>query len=81
MNRFYFNTGVRPESGSPVYADQVWRNGTKQIPFDADAPANACLMFMCDDPNRLEAQIPGVLVREVFNTSMVSKYAYLRVPL
>ncbi len=31
LNRFWFNTGVRPESGSPLYADQQWRGGTKQI--------------------------------------------------
>ena len=79
MNKFYFDTGVSPKSGSPLYADQVWRGGTKQIPFEADAPKNATLMFLCNKPDLPESKIPNVIVREVFNTSMVSKYAYFRI--
>lgn len=79
MNRFYFNTGVTPDNNPHLWDDQVWRNGTKQVPFEADAPADAQLMFLCDKPDLPEAEIPGVIVREVFNTSMISKYAYFRV--
>lgn len=76
MNTFYFNTGVR---GYPTTKGQVYRNGVKQIPFDANAPANALLMFLCDNPNLPESEQPGVIVREVVNTTMISKYAYFRV--
>lgn len=63
----------------PLYADQVWRGGTKQIPFEADAPPKARLMFLCDDPNLSESTLPNVIVKEVFNTSMTSKYAYFNI--
>lgn len=54
----------------------VIKNGTLQIPFDCNAPKNATLMFMCSNPNLPQAQIPGVIVCDVFNTTMSSKYAY-----
>lgn len=79
MRTMYFNTGCTPNNSPNLYKDQVWRNGTKQIPFDVDAPETARLLFLCDDPNAPETKIPGVIVREVFNTSMSSRYAYLKV--
>ena len=84
LNQFWFNTGVRPDpTAKPpigLYADQQWRGGTKQIPFYADAPENAHHQFLCDDPDRPEGKIDGWMVRPVYNTSMVSKYCYFRVP-
>lgn len=80
LNQFYFNTGVLYANYPYLYGDQVNRGGTKQIPFQADAPQDAHLMFLCDNPNLPESTIPGVIVREVFNTSMCSKYAYFRLP-
>ena len=82
MRTMYFDTGVTPHGHKPpitLYKDQVWRNGTKQIPFDVDAPENATLMFACDNPDLPESKIPNVIVREMFNTSMLSRFAYLRV--
>lgn len=79
MNRFYFDTGVRPVNNPNLWGNEVWRNGTKQVPFDADAPKDAHLMSLCDNPHLPESDTPGVIVREVFNTSMCSKYAYFRV--
>jgi hypothetical protein len=79
MNTFYFDTGVTPNNNPNLWADQVWRNGTKQIPFDADAPKNARLLFLCPNSDLPESKIPGVIVREVFNTSMCSKYAYFSI--
>jgi len=78
MNTFYFNTGVTPQNNQNLWRDQVWKNGVKQIPFDADAPSDAELLFLCNNPHLPEADTPNVLVREVFNTSMCSKYAYFR---
>jgi len=79
MNKFYFNTGVRPGSGSKLWKDQVWRNGTKQIPLECDAPENATLMFCCDNPNLPESKLKNFIVCEIFNSSMCSKYAYFRI--
>lgn len=84
MTTFYFNTGVRPETltnprfKGPVKG-QVVKDGTLQIPFDCDAPADAALLFLCDTPDLLESKCPGVIVREVSNTTMCSKFAYMRV--
>jgi hypothetical protein len=78
MKTFYFNTGVRP-GASPLYGKQIWKDGTKQIPFDVeDVPENASLMFLCNNPELPESKISCVIVREVFNTDMCSKYAYFR---
>jgi hypothetical protein len=74
----YFDTGCRPHNSPNLHKGQVWRNGTKQIPFDVDAPESATLLFLCDNPELPEATDPAVLVREVFNTAMLSRYAYLR---
>lgn len=79
MNKFYFNTGVRLKSGSSLWKDQVWRNGTKQIPFECEAPENATLMFLCHNPDLPESKIPGVIVCKVYNSSMTSDYAYFRI--
>lgn len=79
MHTFYFDTGVKPWNNPNLWADQVWRGGTKQIPFDADAPEDAVLMFLCDNPDLPEAKSPNVIVREVFNTSLCSKYAYFTI--
>ena len=84
MKRFTFNTGVRPENviNFPYEYHRSVGNiisRTLLIPFDADAPENASLMFLCDNPNLPESKADTVIVREVFNTSLVSKYAYFRV--
>lgn len=79
MNTFYFDTGVKPWNCNGLTKGQVWRNGTKQIPFDADVPKNSTLMFLCDNPNLGESRAHNVRVVEVHNTVMVSKYAYFRV--
>jgi len=83
MNTFYFDTGVTPfgHSNPPMRLSegQVWRNGTKQIPFDAEAPKKSRLMFIGNNPNLLEAQIKGVIVSRIYNTTMIGKYAYFRI--
>lgn len=79
MRTMYFDTGVRPYNSPILHEGQVWRNGTKQIPFDVDAPENASLILLCDNPELPEYQCDNIIVREVFNTAMISKYAYLRI--
>jgi hypothetical protein len=82
MNKFYFNTGVVPHGHNPpipLCKGQVWLGGTKQIPFDADAPEDAELLFLCDNPDLPESKLDNVIVREVSNTSMVSRFAYFQV--
>ena len=82
MRTFYFNTGVKPHNCNGLYGNQIWRGGTKQIPFDVsdDIPNNAALLFLCDNPNLPDAKYPGVIVTPVFNTDMISKYAYFKIP-
>lgn len=79
MRTMYFNTGCTPENSPVLYKGQVWKNGTKQIQFDVDAPENATLLFLSDKLDNETTLIPGTIVREVFNTSLLSRYAYLRV--
>jgi hypothetical protein len=79
MTTFYFDTGVTPHNNPHLWADQVWRKGTKHIPFTADAPEDATLLFLSNNPDLPEKDYPGIIVREVSNTSIGSKYAYFRV--
>ena len=61
----------------------VWRGGTKQIPFDADAPEGSTIICLCDNPDLPDRKGPGVIVREVVNNigkfGMLSKYVYFQV--
>jgi hypothetical protein len=85
MRTFYFNTGVKPQNISNFPYEyhkkvgNVIRDGVLQCPYDCDAPENATPMFLCSNPNLDESKYPDVIVREVFNTSMHSKYVYLNV--
>jgi hypothetical protein len=86
MKTFYFNTGVKPGIPSnerhikgakpvPLCDGQVWLNVTKQIPFDCDnVPEGATFQFGCDNPNLYPES--SYIVREMHNTTMLSKYAY-----
>ena len=83
MTTFYFNTGVRPFIHNPpvhIGQGEVLRGGTKQIPFDCDdVPEGADFMFACDNPELRESKYEGVIVREIHNSVLCSKYAYFRV--
>lgn len=80
MRTFYFNTGARPGIGQ-LTDGQVWRNGTKQIPFDCDdVPEGSTVLFLSNDPDCVELRSPSVICRPVYNTTMSSKYAYFRIP-
>ncbi len=80
LNKFYFNTGVKRQNSSASIPGHEWSsNNVKVIPFECDAPKDARLMFCCDNPDLPESKSENVIVREMFNTVMVSKYAYLMV--
>ncbi|HLO91600.1 MAG TPA: hypothetical protein VK172_10595 [Lentimicrobium sp.] len=87
IKRFYFNTGVRPETVfNPPFPYEYHRNkgnvirGTLLIPFDCDnVPDNASFYMACDNPELPEAKNPNIIVREIVGGNMVSKYAYFRV--
>lgn len=82
MNRFYFNTGVKPSNVSNFpyeYHSEIGNviRGTLLIPFDCDVPKDSKLMFLCDSNDAcLESE--NVVVTEVFNSNMNSKYAYFK---
>lgn len=80
MQRFNFNTGVRPFKHTPpagmAFMDgfEDSGNGTYVIPFYCeDVPDNAIFQYACDN------DIPGhenLLKREIHNSKLMSKYAY-----
>ena len=88
LKTFYFNTGVKRgvpvnerhrENAKPVALGccQVWRNGTKQIPFCCeDTPVDAVFLHACDRP---DCESSDVIVREIHNSSLLSKYAHFRI--
>lgn len=82
MNTFYFNTGVKPENSGGLYANQVWRDGVKQIPFECDAPENAQFRFSCDANDMPQSKLDNWIVVEIKrpNPCISSKYAYFFVP-
>ena len=80
IKTFYFNTGVKFSDYPYLCEGQVERGGTKQIPFDCeDVPDNATFMYGRDDPNLFatnDPQYDKVIVREIHNSTLMSKYAY-----
>lgn len=83
MSLFYFNTGVTPQSGAGLFGCQVWRGGTKQIPFECEGvPSDAVFLFACDFDNLPEAKEKNVIVSKIVNAEakggLLSKYAYFR---
>ncbi|GJQ44010.1 MAG: hypothetical protein JETCAE03_35080 [Ignavibacteriaceae bacterium] len=82
MRTFYFNTGVRPENNPNLFGNQVWRGGTKQIPFtcDIDESSRVKFLFACDNPNLEESKSENVIVKEIQEPNgLLSKYAYFLV--
>jgi hypothetical protein len=78
---FYFNTGVRIGSGAALCQGQIWRDGVKMIPFDCEnVPDGAVFMFACDTANAPESKLPCFIAREIYSTSLLSKYAYFQIP-
>lgn len=79
MKTFYFNTGVKIWTNPHIKGGIDSGNGTVVIPFDCDnVPDNAVFMFASDNPY-LETGNKSVIVREMHNTGLLSKYAYFSI--
>ena len=77
MQTFYFNTGVKPWNTNAK--DALFIKDEMNIPFDCeDVPEGASFAFACDDPNLYPES--NYIVRHMFNTTMLSKYAYFNPP-
>lgn len=75
---FHFNTGVRKQDPSHQPAGIDSGNGVYHIPFDCiDVPPQAVFKYACNNPD-LKPGNPLVLVREIHNSQIVSKYAYFQ---
>jgi len=84
MNKFYFNTGVKPQNITSFpyeYHKRVGNviRGTLLIPFECDAPENATFLYACDNPKLPASDANNIKVCEIFNSNLLSKYAYFRV--
>jgi hypothetical protein len=86
---FTFNTGVRPESGAPLFGEyQRWRPAiggglTKVILFYADVPENAEFMFASPYDNVKESHDGKIVDDSVIvvpiEGGLCSKYGYFRI--
>lgn len=81
MKTFYFNTGVKRYGNLrpiPLCRGQVWSsNDVKLIPFDCDnVPEGYKFKFGCDYPDLRQSRNPNFIVREIHNSTLISKYAY-----
>jgi hypothetical protein len=80
MKTFYFNTGVNLSVYPNLMKGQIsGPNNVKLIPFDcADVPNNATFKCACDNPN-LYNDYPNIIMREIHNSALCSKYAYFTI--
>ena len=78
MRKFYFNTGVKVWVNPNIKGGIADSTGTVVIPFECDVPEDAIFMYACDDPN-LHPEWPNVIVAEIKNSELYSKYAYFTI--
>jgi len=81
MNTFYFNTGVKPQNINNFPYEYHRKKGhvirkTLLIPFDCDVPKDSEFLFASNYSN-IELN-DDMVVREIHNSTMLSKYAYFR---
>jgi hypothetical protein len=74
LQKFYFNTGVKFQNNPNLFGSQIWKNGTKQIPFFCDVPENSIFVCASDDPNLKF----GNIVAKIENSDLISKFAYFK---
>ncbi len=79
MVTFCFNTGVKHDNSTVLPNVKGWAARIKPITFEADAPPNARMMFLSNNAELPEAKGKDVIVREIFNTVMLSQCAYFKV--
>lgn len=80
MERFQFNTGVKPFNHNPPAGMAYMKgfedsgNGVYVIPFYCkDVPDNATLKHCCEE---FIEDTDEVICREIHNCKLLSKYAY-----
>lgn len=78
MKKFYFNTGVKIWNNPHIKGGIDSGNGTVVIPFECDVPEGAVFMYACDNPN-LHPDNPNIIVAEIHNSGLISKYAYFTI--
>ena len=74
MNKFRLNTGVKIWDNPHILGGVDSGNGTVVIPFEADAPKDSKLAFLCDSPDLNKDG--KYLVCEVKNSKIKSKFVY-----
>ncbi len=80
MQKFQFNTGVRYSDYPYLVEGQELSGDVKVIPFYCeDVPERASFKYACDDPD-LHPDDPNIIVREIYNSKLISKYAYFILP-
>jgi len=82
LQKFYFDTGVQRYMHNPpipLAEGQEWSsNDVKVIPFYCEnVPETAEFMYVCDTPE-LDKDNSSVIVREIYNSTLLSKYAYFK---
>ena len=81
---FYFNTGVRPWNRSKLFGEQIWKDGTIQIPFTCEnVPNGAKFLFACNIHDCWELRLKSIIVRRILDyghNGLLSKFAYFSVP-
>lgn len=80
--KFYFNTGVHRYAHNPpipLMPGEEWNNNIKVIPFYCDdVPETAAFLYACDIPD-LDKNDLSVIVREIHDSTLISKYAYFKI--
>ncbi len=83
MNKFFYNTGIPPNS-IPFFAYERYVNmgyiieHTIIAPFECMAEPDYILLYLSSYKNLYIGQ--GIRVYEIFNTPLSERYAYFRIP-
>ena len=82
MRTFKFNTGVKcADTNRGLSKGEILStNGVILIPFSCDIPddLDVTFLFGCDSLNAPYKE-NNFIVKEIFNSTIISKYAYFRV--
>ena len=77
MRTFRFGTGVKA-SFNRIPNTEIDSNGVQYFTFDCEnVPEGSTFLYACDSPD-LEIGNASVIVREIHNSHLLSKYAYFR---
>jgi hypothetical protein len=80
MQKFYFNSGVKPWNCSVLHKGDEFIRGELHTAFYCkNVPKNANFKFICDDPNMKNEYgktCKSMIRRKIYNSRMIGKYAY-----